>query len=128
MLKIYLEDLVINSLICTYEALNISAIDEEKVLIYEERLCRILKEKGINFQIKKDEKRQNELMNSQYINIDEKNGKKIYKIKKELRIEDLFNTRRELPKELIFILEDNTIKEALCECCEKQKIKKLSYN
>lgn len=127
MLKINLEDLVINSLINLYQEEQIRFVENDNVLNYKLALEKLLEENGIFYVIKANEEAYKKLEKNKYIDIIEKNKKIIYQMKHNVNYSDLLEVRIGLPTELINILEDKTLKKSLgiLKNQEKQKVKKI---
>ena len=127
MLKINLEDLVINSLIILYQEEQIRFVEDDNVLNYKLALEKLLEENGIFYVIKANEEAYKKLEKNKYIDIIEKNKKIIYQMKHNVNYSDLLEVRIGLPTELINILEDKTLKKSLgiLKNQEKQKVKKI---
>lgn len=127
MLKIDLEDLVINSLINLYQEEQIRFVENDNVLNYKLALEKLLEENGIFYVIKANEEAYKKLEKNKYIDIIEKNKKIIYQMKHNVNYSDLLEVRIGLSTELINILEDKTLKKSLgiLKNQEKQKVKKI---
>ena len=113
MLKIYPEDLVVNSLINLYEEENIIQVKEYQILKYKEALKKLLKQNGIDPLIKFDEESYKKLKDNKYVETLNFNKQRIYKIRPNINYVDLLEVRSGLPEELINILEDNMLNESL---------------
>lgn len=113
MLKIYPEDLVVNSLINLYEEENIIQVKEYQILKYKEALKKLLKQNGIDSLIKFDEESYKKLKDNKYVETLNFNKQRIYKIRPNINYVDLLEVRSGLPEELINILEDNMLNESL---------------
>ena len=113
MLKIYPEDLVVNSLINLYEEKNINQVEEYQILKYKEALKILLKQNGIDSLIKYDEESYKKLEDNKYVEIIYSNKQIVYRIRPNINYVDLLEVRSGLPDELINILEDNMLNEIL---------------
>lgn len=113
MLKIYPEDLVVNSLINLYEEKNINQVEEYQILKYKEALKILLKQNGIDSLIKYDEESYKKLEDNKYVEIIYSNKQRVYRIRPNINYVDLLEVRSGLPDELINILEDNMLNEIL---------------
>lgn len=112
MLKINLEDLVINSIINVYDGKENISIDDEVVLKYRNDLVEKLQKNNIFYVIKIDADAYKKLEeNSIYIDIVEQDGKSTYRMKSNIKYQDLLETRNNLSDDLIEILNDQELKQ-----------------
>lgn len=125
MLKIYAEDLVVNSLINLYEEKKINQVEEHQLLKYKEALRDLLKQNGIDSLIKFDEESYKKLEDNRYVELLNINQKRVYRMRQNINYVDLLEVRSGLPEELINILEDDTLKESLGIIKEDKKEQKV---
>lgn len=125
MLKIYAEDLVVNSLINLYEEKKINQVEEHQILKYKEALRDLLKQNGIDSLIKFDEESYKKLEDNKYVELLNINQKRVYRMRQNINYVDLLEVRSGLPEELINILEDDTLKESLGIIKEDKKEQKV---
>lgn len=125
MLKIYAEDLVVNSLINLYEEKKINQVEEHQLLKYKEALRDLLKQNGIDSLIKFDEESYKKLEDNKYVELLNINQKRVYRMRQNINYVDLLEVRSGLPEELINILEDDTLKESLGIIKEDKKEQKV---
>lgn len=125
MLKIYAEDLVVNSLINLYEEKNINQVDESQLHNYKEVLRDLLTQNGIDSLIKFNNESYKKLEGNKYVDLLIVNNQRIYRMKENIDYVDLLEVRSELPYELINILEDKSLKESLGIFDETKKEQKV---
>lgn len=121
MLKIDLEDLVINSMINVYNKDESAVIDNSIVSKYKNDLIEKLDYNGINYVLKVDSKAFNKIKeSSNYIDVIEKCNRVIYKMKDGISLDSLLMTRMNLSDDLIDLLVDDDL---FLDKCDKGYIK-----
>lgn len=121
MLKIDLEDLVINSMINVYNKDESAVIDNSIVSKYKNDLIEKLDYNGINYVLKVDSKAFNKIKeSSNYIDVIEKCNRVIYKMKDGISLDSLLMTRMNLSDDLIDLLADDDL---FLDKCDKGYIK-----
>lgn len=121
MLKIDLEDLVINSMINVYNKDESAVIDNSIVSKYKNDLIEKLDYNGINYVLKVDSKAFNKIKeSSNYIDVIEKCNMVIYKMKDGISLDSLLMTRMNLSDDLIDLLVDDDL---FLDKCDKGYIK-----